>query len=734
MIGSDTTIFVFRSQSDASGVDLEGLDVTTPWDQLSSMARGSLLEAIRSCLDDVAEDAWRHYETATRQLDLSGAWWVDGGWPAFQELFARVSRALGYELGPGDIVAVDDTFVLLTSDSAWRPLLPSVFVSQLHHLGKGREPPPPPPRRAHATEVQEKEALADREIPEVEETGKAPSWPVPQFGLQPLVQDAVEKAQPLYEPLLDSLPATHQEHARAVVEEFFENDLKNGLSRSDLSTDTGHIRALRKLLSLAVERETIVTITYRQEVLGPALASHRELRRAMVRIWDDEVYHEVYFRMVQDRALRPKLDSLGGRVGGKAAAVLANEESRRLERAKAEAVKLGGRLSGKLGPETARGMRASSPSAYCAHNVALEVTACLAYNVMAMILFELSGLPKPLRMDPARLAMKVFQISGQELEHAQMFRDICLLLEGAADAPTNDRLDRATRIVLSAADWRTARGAAATPPDECRQPEGEPSSAAIDPILDALVPTHAALEADMRASRAPSMCIQSPVDVNQPLSDEAWGDVEAVARWLARWCTAHSIEAAIYIVDGKPGRLDDREALTISTGALAAPGAQFADVAILSTHNIQSVYLTAQGGFYTSDADILHRVWWGWAEAQLRVAVTSLSGRGPFLIENLRGLIMPSFDLWLGPGIDPLTFWYDVPGLADVAGLRLLGGYPPQIALCRVPAGGTSRRSGKEDVVVSGPDALAVDRHAAELTGTKLEAREVYAIADLLDD
>jgi hypothetical protein len=705
-------------------MDLRGLDVTTAWEELSGDTRKAILDELKTRLEAVGEGEWTQYEASSCELDLTAEWWRKGDWRAYQELLQRASQAVGTTLRPGDIVEVEDVFLVLTAEAVWRPLLPSRFVAQLHHIGRGSEPPP---LRDRPPEV----------IPSPSTEADGRHWPAPQIKLQVLVLDAVKNAQPHYERLLDSLPSHHQAHARAVVEEFLDNDLKKGLGRCDVSTETGKVRALRRLLSLAVEREAIVTITYRQDVLSSGLAKHRELRRAMVRIWDDEVYHEVYFRAVRTGSLRPRLDRITGRIGGRAAATLSDEGARRLRRLRAGLVKLGGRVSGKLGRETAGGMRPLPPPAYCAHNVALEVTACLAYEVMAALLLALPGIPKPVLMDPALLAWKVSQISGQELEHAQMFRDICVLLEGKADTPTRGRLDQATRIVRSGVEWRSARGAATTPPAECAARSSGIPPSVLEAVLDPQEQRLESLERELRASRTPSICIQSPVDVRRALSDPAWADVEAVVTWIARWCATRSVEGTIYIVDGKPTRLDERQALTVATNALGDPEVRLANVAQLTTHKIPAVYLTAQGGFYSSDPDILHKVWWGWAEAQLRVAVTASPDDVGFLVENLRALILPVFDVWLGHRIDPNVAWREVSGLADVAALRLLGGYPPDLALARVRRRGSAvgfRRRIKDDVLVVAPDALAVDRRAAELTSTDLQTRELYAIAALLDD
>ena len=425
--------------------------------------------------------------------------------------------------------------------------------------------------------------------------------------LQALVLDAVTTAQPRYEPLLESLPSQYQAHAREVVDEFLNKDLRRGLRRCDLSTKTGKLSALRSLLSLAVEREGIVTITYRQDALGPERARQRVLRRAIVRIWDDEVYHEVYFRAVQTRVQRTRLDRMMGRTGGSAAATLADESAPRLRRLRAHIVMFGGRAMGKLGRETARGT--GSPARYCAHNAALEITALLAYDVMAAVLNALPDFSEPLLMHPQRLASKVTQISGQELVHAQVFCDISRLLEGDADEEARSRLEQATRIVRSGAQWRHARGAAAAPPSERAVPKGGSLPSVLDAAID--VARLQSLERDLRASAAPSICVQSRVDVRQALSDHAWADVEAVATWIARWCATRSVKATIYVVDNRPGRLDARETLIMPTDTPGGQGMPLARVAQLTTHAVRPRSLTREGSIYSSDSDILHKVWWG---------------------------------------------------------------------------------------------------------------------------
>jgi hypothetical protein len=188
-----------------------------------------------------------------------------------------------------------------------------------------------------------------------------------------------------------------------------------------------------------------------------------------------------------------------------------------------------------------------------------------------------------------------------------MFRDICILLEGGADEKTDSRLEQATRVVRSGAEWRSARGAAAAPPSECTFPKGGIQSSMLDTALGGRLE---ALERQLRDSRAPSICIQSPVDVRLSLSHSDWADVEAVVAAVARWCATRSVQPTIYIVDSRSGRLDTRQALTVPAAALGVDPVRLARAARLSTHKIQPTLLTAQGGFYSSNPDILHNIWW----------------------------------------------------------------------------------------------------------------------------
>ena len=222
-----TEVFAYRPVSPAVAIGPHGVDITTPWARSSEDARSAILNELTARLAAAGEDDWKQYAPSSCEVDLTGAWWDDADWRRYEELLARVSRAVGAEFRAGDIVEVDDLFLVLGDESVWRPLPPSRFVTQLHHLGQGREPPPLPIRQSD-------------EIPCAPNEVDSRSWPAPQMRLQALVLDAVTTAQPRYEPLLESLPSQYQAHAREVVDEFLNKDLRRGLRRSTFPRRLGN--------------------------------------------------------------------------------------------------------------------------------------------------------------------------------------------------------------------------------------------------------------------------------------------------------------------------------------------------------------------------------------------------------------------------------------------------------------------------------------------------------------
>lgn len=166
-------------------------------------------------------------------------------------------------------------------------------------------------------------------------------------------------------------------------------------------------RELVRLFLLALEREQLVSLAYREEVVRERLAGVdwpddvRELaRHALLWAWKDEEMHAVFIRGVLLRLgsaplrLRAFAQQLAGTLGGWAAAVQQHVHWRKapMSRALAGALAWSGRLAGKV-PAAVRGeLRRLSFRDFCRFNVDAERTAALCW-ARIVELAEAQGLP-----------------------------------------------------------------------------------------------------------------------------------------------------------------------------------------------------------------------------------------------------------------------------------------------------------------------------------------------------
>lgn len=152
----------------------------------------------------------------------------------------------------------------------------------------------------------------------------------------------------------------------------------------------GRVRAERRqLLLFALEREQIVTVAYREEVLAARIETlpvpddvRRLLRRALAWVWRDEALHVDWVRGQLRHERRPVpvavllTHQLTGLVGGWISTNRLHPEAGRWAAdLVARALVLGARLTGQIGPDLARALRSGSFRAYAELNVALERTA-----------------------------------------------------------------------------------------------------------------------------------------------------------------------------------------------------------------------------------------------------------------------------------------------------------------------------------------------------------------------
>lgn len=230
----------------------------------------------------------------------------------------------------------------------------------------------------------------------------------------------------------------------------------------------GHPRAeLRQLLLLALEREQLVTIGYRERLMAqrvatlPVPAEAREIvRHALLWAWKDEEMHTVYVRGVLLRLGSPVLrvralvQQLAGTIGGWAASVRQHARWRTapLSNALALALTGAGRLVGKVpaGVE----LEYASFHDYCATQVDLERTAALCWTRLV----ELAEEPR-LRDEFQRMRL-------DEERHAHVFAAIAQSLDA------EDRLATGASAESLAARVGEA-GAQFLPPELRRSSEGQ---------------------------------------------------------------------------------------------------------------------------------------------------------------------------------------------------------------------------------------------------------------------
>lgn len=211
----------------------------------------------------------------------------------------------------------------------------------------------------------------------------------------------------------------------AIIAEF-QGELDDLATRCEGKPD----REVRRLWQIALERESLVTVAYRRDIIGSRLrrmpigdAERRVVSRAIRWVWRDEEMHALWMRgiLLREGNRRERLRawswSLEGRVAGWTTSRQAHYRWREapVRRAVAEVLEVGGRLAGRI-PETITGqIHFQSFADYCRFNVAAEKTAELAWLRMV-----------ELAKDPdARVstedAQAFVRIAEDEGRHGQLF-------------------------------------------------------------------------------------------------------------------------------------------------------------------------------------------------------------------------------------------------------------------------------------------------------------------------
>jgi uncharacterized protein (DUF362 family) len=189
-------------------------------------------------------------------------------------------------------------------------------------------------------------------------------------------------------------------------------------------------REMIRLSLLALEREELVSVGYREGLIAQRLASMpvdqevREIvRHALVWAWHDEEMHAVYIRGLILKLGSPRLRvmaylrQLAGAIGGWAGSVRQHVRWRDapLSRTFASAITWSGFVLGQVPPEVRHYLKYGSFRAFCTFNIDAEKTASLCWSRLA----ELGA------RDPAIRAATIEdfrRVQADEDRHAQVFQ------------------------------------------------------------------------------------------------------------------------------------------------------------------------------------------------------------------------------------------------------------------------------------------------------------------------
>jgi uncharacterized protein (DUF362 family) len=193
---------------------------------------------------------------------------------------------------------------------------------------------------------------------------------------------------------------------------------------------------LIRLFLLALEREEIVSVAYREQVIGERLARMpigddvRELMaHALLWAWKDEEMHTIYIRgaILRDGNLRLRamayMAQIGGAVGGWAASVRQHARWRDapLSRLGATLITFAGALAGKVPHSVRKGLDYGPFRTFCESNVDAERTAACCWGRIVELAADDPSLPPLLLRDFRRIVddevrhQRIFQIFADAL-------------------------------------------------------------------------------------------------------------------------------------------------------------------------------------------------------------------------------------------------------------------------------------------------------------------------------
>ncbi len=194
-----------------------------------------------------------------------------------------------------------------------------------------------------------------------------------------------------------------------------------------------------KLLLMALEREQIVSLAYREKVIADRLDRmpipddvRQVIAHAVVWVWKDEEMHTTYVRGELLKAARGSakvrvlLEQLGGAVAGWATGVLQHSDPRKalLSRKVAGLIVFSGKVAGKVPTEVGKLLRAGPFREFCLLNADLEMASGSCWNRILRLAGDVAGAD-------AETLIEFRRVVEDEDRHRRVF-------EAIADALTDD--------------------------------------------------------------------------------------------------------------------------------------------------------------------------------------------------------------------------------------------------------------------------------------------------------
>lgn len=215
------------------------------------------------------------------------------------------------------------------------------------------------------------------------------------------------------------------------------------------------------LCLLALEREELVSVGYREELMTQRLsampippAARELMRHALIWAWRDEEMHAIYIRGALLKyggvLLRMKafVQQLGGLVGGWAGSVQQHVPPPKapLSRAGAKLITWLGAATGKVPEDVRKYLNYGPFRDFCVFNVDAEKTARLCYERMIALAHEVPELGGELKQDFVR-------VRDDEDRHAQIFEILANVLDEKDRLVAGETEESLTRKIADVGEY-----------------------------------------------------------------------------------------------------------------------------------------------------------------------------------------------------------------------------------------------------------------------------------------